>query len=77
MDTGRHKNTGEAVHEDLRLGARLEAEDAARLELLRRAADDGFEDIDAGRHIELRVGDLTDYVASLGALAGKRLVGRR
>lgn len=49
VDRGRYQNASEVLREGLRLLEQREAEDAARLDALRQAADLGCRDIDEGR----------------------------
>lgn len=76
VESGRYQNASEVLRDGLRLVERREAEDAARLEALRRAAGAGFEDFDTGRYVDLKAGELTDYIATLGAQADERLPGK-
>lgn len=48
--SGRYQNASEVLREGLRLVEQREAEDAARLDALRRAVDSGIRDIDEGRY---------------------------
>jgi antitoxin ParD1/3/4 len=50
--SGRYHDVSDVVREALRLLERREAEDAARLEWLRRAAKAGIEAIDRGEYTE-------------------------
>jgi antitoxin ParD1/3/4 len=43
-----------------------EASDAHKLAALRRAADQGWADIAAGRYADVAGGDLDDYIAGIG-----------
>lgn len=49
VDSGRYQNASEVLREGLRMLEQREAEDAARLDALRRAVDIGRCDIDQGR----------------------------
>ena len=49
MKTGRYQNASEVLREGMRLVERQEAENEARLNALREAANSGIADIDAGR----------------------------
>jgi antitoxin ParD1/3/4 len=52
--SGRYSNASEIVREALRLLEDLEVERAAKLKALRKAAQQGFAEIDAGRGIVLK-----------------------
>jgi antitoxin ParD1/3/4 len=49
VESGRYQNASEVLREGLRLVEQQEAENAVRLEALRRAVDAGIDDIDQGR----------------------------
>lgn len=48
VGSGRYQNASEVLREGLRLVEQREAEDAAKLKLLRKAARDGFDALDRG-----------------------------
>lgn len=48
VESGRYQNASEVLREGLRLIEQREAEDAAKLEALRRAADIGIADLQSG-----------------------------
>ena len=62
--SGRFSNTGEVVREGLRLLEQREREDQAKIEWLRAAAKEKFDDIERGAYVTLRsdkeIGDLID-----------------
>ncbi len=49
VSSGRYQNASEVLREGLRMVEQREAEDACRLASLRRAAEEGIADLDAGR----------------------------
>ncbi len=60
LASGRFSNASEIVREGLRLLEQQEREDEAKLEWLRAAAKEGFDDIERGDYIDLRDGDEID-----------------
>ena len=66
VNSGRYQNASEVLRAGLRLLERQETEDAAKLEGLRRAADQGWSDLAAGRYEEIADGDLEGFVEKLG-----------
>ena len=69
--SGRYQNASEVLRDGLRLVQQREAEDAARLVALRRAANVGLEDFAAGRFREFA--DATALRDDLAARAAKVL----
>lgn len=49
VQSGRYQNASEVLREGLRMVEQRDAEDAYRLTVLRKAAQEGIADIDAGR----------------------------
>ncbi len=72
VSSGRYQNASEVLRDGLRLVEQREAEDAARLDALREAAQAGWRDLEAGRYRDVSEEALVDYVGQLGARAGKR-----
>jgi len=63
VDSGRYQNASEVLREGLRLVGQREAEDAARLDALRQAADTGIRDIGEGRYDVLGTrAEIADYL---------------
>ena len=72
VDSGRYQNASEVIREGLRLVERREQEDAARLQVLRSAADVGLRDLESGAFTEFDdAGSLQSYLerASQDAVA--------
>ena len=66
--SGRYRNAGEVLREGMRLVGQREAEDAARLDALRQAADIGIRDIDEGRYDALGTrAEIADYLHDVDA----------
>jgi antitoxin ParD1/3/4 len=60
LSSGRFSNASEIVREGLRLLEQREREDEAKLEWLRAAAKEGFDDIERGDYIDLHNADEID-----------------
>lgn len=71
--TGRYQNASEVLREGLRLVEQREAEDAAKLEALRSAAEVGWRDLEAGRYRDVTADSLADYIDQLGTRASERV----
>lgn len=71
-----HSNaTGTVVlHEGLRLLERHEAEETAKIAALRRAADEGWDDLASGRYVDLADNDLDDFIGELGVRAAAQVL---
>ena len=66
VGSGRYQNASEVLREGLRLVEQRDAEDAAKLKALRKAARDGFNALDRGEFKEFdSVGDLQSYLNDL------------
>jgi antitoxin ParD1/3/4 len=64
---GRFSDISEVVREALRLLEEREREDEAKLELLRAAAKEGFDEIDRGDYVTLRSDrEIEDFVRQIG-----------
>jgi antitoxin ParD1/3/4 len=73
VGSGRYQNASEVLREGLRLVERREAEDAARLKVLRKAARAGFGALDQGEFKEFDSTD--DLQAHLNAVSEKIISG--
>lgn len=67
--SGRYQNASEVLREGLRLLEQRDAEDSARLEALRSAADVGWSDVAAGRFREVALDELHGFIGQLGQQA--------
>lgn len=70
---GRYQNASEVLRDGLRLLQNREREEAARLEALRKAADIGIADIEAGRFSSFDTAD--DLDRHLAAITHRALNG--
>ena len=71
--SGRYQNASEVLREGLRLVEQRTTEDAVRLEALKKAADAGWNDIAAGRYVDVADEDLGDFISALGKQAAARI----
>ena len=69
VDSGRYQNASEVLREGLRLVEQREAEDAAKLKVLRKAARTGFDALDRGEFKEFD--SIDDLQAYLNAVSEK------
>lgn len=69
VQTGRYQNASEVLRDGLRLVEQHAAEDAVRIEGLRKAAELGWNDVDAGRFADVADDGLADFIADLGRRA--------
>jgi antitoxin ParD1/3/4 len=70
ITSGRLSNASEMVREGLRLLEQRQREDQAKIEWLRAAAKEGFDDIERGDYVTLRSGKGNDdFIDRLGEKA--------
>jgi len=73
VKSGRYQNASEVLREGLRLIEVREAQEAAKLHALKRAADVGFSDLDHGRYTDVQDDDLEGFIEGLGRRATERV----
>ena len=67
ISVGRFSNASEVVREGLRLLEQREHEDEAKIQWLRGAAKEGFDELDRGEGVEFEsMDDLAAYVRQIG-----------
>ena len=71
VESGRFSNASEVVREGLRLLEQRQAEDLAKLDVLRAAVQLGLNDLKAGRATRIAPGDEHAFVGKLGVVAGE------
>ena len=65
VKSGRYQNASEVLREGLRLLEREQAEDAAKVAVLRQAAERGWSDLVSGRFDDVDDESLDDFVRQL------------
>ena len=71
VKSGRYQNASEVLREGLRLLQREQAEEVAKVAVLRKAAEQGWSDLASGRFDEVDDESLDDFVGQLGLHAVK------
>lgn len=73
VKSGRYQNASEVLREGLRLIERRERLEAARVEALKVAAQQGVADLDQGRYTDVSDDDLDDFISAFGREAEVQL----
>ncbi len=69
VKSGRYQNASEVLRDGLRLLEREQAEEAAKVAVLRRAAEQGWSDLASGRFDDIADESLDDFIGQLGVRA--------
>lgn len=72
VTTGRYQNASEVVRDALRLLQQRHQEDMLKLRRLRKAIQQGEDALACGDYRDIDVGELPEFLASLGATGKKR-----
>ena len=73
VDSGYYQNASEVLREGLRLIEERERIEAAKLKALQQAASQGWEDVAAGRYIDVANDQLEDFIGQLGQRAARQV----
>lgn len=71
VKSGRYQNASEVLREGLRLVEREQAEETAKIAILRQAAEHGWSDLASGRFDDVDDESLDDFIGQLGIRAAK------
>ncbi|WP_068401267.1 type II toxin-antitoxin system ParD family antitoxin [Kribbia dieselivorans] len=71
--SGRYQNASEVLRDGLRLVEQRALEDAAKLEALRAAAEQGWTDAASGRYDDVADAEIRTFIAELGRIAADRV----
>jgi len=67
--SGQYQNASEVLRDGLRLLQARERTEATKLEMLKQAAKQGWDDIAAGRYVDVTDTQLEDFIDQLGMRA--------
>jgi len=69
--SGRYQNASEVLREGLRLLQERDQTEAIKLEMLKQAVKQGWDDIAAGRYVAVTDAQLEDFIGQLGMRAAR------